>query len=1130
MLDITVGHYRLAEKLGEGGMGEVYLARDQHLGRDVAVKLLPTDRLHRSSTVDRFINEARAASALNHPNIVTIHDAGEAEAGRFIVMEFVQGETLRAFIGRQLPVETIVDLARQLAKALGTAHEANIVHRDIKPENIMVRFDGIVKVLDFGLARWEAATAEMSTIKRNTHTGALLGTFRYMSPEQVRGEKVQSASDIFSVGVLLYELVTGNHPFEGRSQYDVLTAICSKSPVPPCRINSKVTPDLENLILWMMEKDAVDRPHAPEIIKELEELVSPAAIREPARLRKRRLMVGRQQELAALRAAFDRAAQGNGLLMSIGGEAGLGKTTLIEDFLDELKASRRPCAIGRGRCSERLAGTEAYLPFLEALEDLLASDEDRALTERIKRFAPKWYVQVTSISTVDSGPILAPEWASPEHLKRELAAFLERASGVRPLVLFFDDLHWADASSLDLITYVAAKFNSMSVLVLATYRPGELLLHKRPFGSVKLDLQARRLCRDLELNFLSPIDIQNYLELEFPRHHFPSAFAELIHSKTEGNPFFMAEMLRYLRTERVISEEQGHWVLAKSTSNLERDLPESILGMIKQKIDRLDDLDRRILSAASIQGYEFESAVVAKTLLLDAADVEERLDTLERMHSFIRHVHEQEFPDSTLTLRYRFVHVLYQNFLYNSVHLTRKKQWSAAVAEALLGFYQERSIDISAELAVLFETAREFDKAAGHFLNAARNARKVFAYEEAALSARRGLRVLSKLPRSSDRVNRELQLQLMLGSSLLATKGYGNDEVLESYDRAHDLAVGLGGNPPFLALWGLAIFYVARMELKRAREIGEQLLRLAQSAQRPEMLLVAHLSLGAAKYFSGEFPSALEHFEHHRVLDDPQQRVEMTVRYSLEPGLLMRAFAARTLWFIGYPDRALAELKETLKAARLLGEPQTLAFLISMTALAHQMRGEVEASRMMSMELKDHSIQHGLNLWLAEGGFLLGWAETQDGNVEDGMEQMSLCLSEYRATGTRYPYFEAQLAEVYGINRRVQEGFSMLHQAAHFSFPTYWDADLKRVEGDLFFMDSQIVQAEATLQEALELARNQGARSLELRSAISLSKVWRHQGRIEEARRLLSSAFSWFTEGFETADLKRAQTQLQQLS
>ena len=1130
MLGVTVGHYRLTEKLGEGGMGEVYLARDQHLNRDVAVKLLPADRLQKSTTVDRFINEARAASALNHPNIVTIHDAGNAEAGRFIVMEFVQGETLRAFIGRQIPIETMVDLARQLARALAAAHEANIVHRDIKPENVMVRSDWIVKVLDFGLARWEATQTEMSTIRRNTQTGSLLGTVRYMSPEQVRGEKVRSASDIFSFGVLLYELLTGSHPFEERSQYDVLHAICSKSPVPPCRINARVSLELENLILRMMEKEAPNRPSAMEIIEELDELISPVAGRDPVRLRKRRLMVGRRQELAALWAAFDQAAQGTGLLISIGGEAGIGKTTLVEDFLDDLKASGRLCAIGRGRSSERLAGTEAYLPFLEALEDLLASDEDGSLTERIKRFAPKWYVQVTSISTVDSGPILAPEWASPEHLKRELAAFLEQASVLRPLVLFFDDLHWADASSLDLITYVAAKFNSMSLLVVATYRPGELLLHKRPFGPVKLDLQARRLCRDLELNFLPPEEVRNYLDLEFPRHRFPPAFSELVRSKTEGNPFFMVEMLRYLRAERVIAEERGYWLLAKSTSKLERDLPESILGMIQRKIDLVGEIDRRILSAASIEGYEFESAVVAKTLKLDTADVEDHLDVLDRMHSFVGRVREYEFPDRTLTSRYRFVHVLYQNFLYSTVTLARRQQWSAAVADALIGFHQERSIDISATLAVLFETAREFDKAANHFLDAARNARKVFACDEAVLNARRGLAVLSKLPRLPDRVSCELQLQLMLSSSLLATKGYGNDEVLEGYDRAHQLAVELGGNPSFVALWGLEIFYVARMELAKAREVGERLLRLAQSSQLREMLLIGHLSLGAAKYFSGEFPSAMEHFERYRLLDDPEQRVAMALRYSLEPGLLMRAFAARTLWFLGYPDRALDELNETLKQARTLGEPQTLAFVISMTTLAHQMRGDVEASRRMSSELKEHSIQHGLNLWVAEGGFLLGWAETQDGNVEEGIKQMVSCLAEYRATGTRYPYFEAQLAERLGIQGRVEEGFSMLQQAMHFSFPTYWDADLKRLEGDLLFINSQITQAETALQEALQLARNQAVRSLELRSAISLSRVWRHQGRTEEARRLLSETYSFFTEGFATADLKRAKAQLQQLS
>src|SRR5262245_32012236 len=193
------------EKLGKGGSGEVYRAHDEHLDRDVALKLLPRAQNKESASVDRFIREARAASALNHPNIVTIHDAGQAKAGRFIVMEFVQGRTLRALMGHKMPLETFVQAASQMVKALIAAHDAGIVHRDLKPENIMVRDDGYVKVLDFGLARREAPFKGRKTVKlATTVTGTVLGTWRYMSPEQARGEIARSASDIFSLGIVLY--------------------------------------------------------------------------------------------------------------------------------------------------------------------------------------------------------------------------------------------------------------------------------------------------------------------------------------------------------------------------------------------------------------------------------------------------------------------------------------------------------------------------------------------------------------------------------------------------------------------------------------------------------------------------------------------------------------------------------------------------------------------------------------------------------------------------------------------------------------------------------------------------------------------------------------------------------------
>jgi tetratricopeptide (TPR) repeat protein len=271
----------------------------------------------------------------------------------------------------------------------------------------------------------------------------------------------------------------------------------------------------------------------------------------------------------------------------------------------------------------------------------------------------------------------------------------------------------------------------MRLLVVATYRTSELLAGKHPLMQVKLEMQSHGLCREIPLNFLTREDVDTYLALEFPENQFPAELAAMIHSKTEGNALFMADMVRYLRALGVIAEKQGSWTLVESLPDIQSDLPESVRSMIQCKIDRLSDADRRLLMAASVQGQKFDSAVVAKVLSLDAAEVEERLESLDRIHAFVRLTGEREFPDSTLTLRYAFVHLLYQNALSSAVTATRRVSLSAAVAQTLLDYYGNESADIAADLALLFEAARDFSRASEYFIAAGKKAASVCANQEA---------------------------------------------------------------------------------------------------------------------------------------------------------------------------------------------------------------------------------------------------------------------------------------------------------------------------------------------------------------------------------------------------------------
>lgn len=950
----TIDHFEIVARLGAGGMGEVYRARDTRLGRELALKVLPPSRISDHEATERFLREARAASALNHPNVVTVYDIGRGERGLYIAMELVRGHTLAAY-DEPLAVPTVARLGAQAARALAVAHDARIVHRDIKPDNLMLRDDGYLKVLDFGLARLFERTGGFDDDSSQTKTGIIMGTLRYLSPEQAAGDPVTAPSDVFGLGVVLYELLTAMHPFNprGTSSAGILGAIIAKDPPALEQVRPQLPVVLTQLVTRMLAKDPGARPTATDVALTLDALTGTAAavggdgvalhvrastsspatpvpggasaiFSPPARLggtnviaadtarprapragTRTTVVVGRQRHRALFMDAWDQATGGRGSLLVVSGEPGAGKTTFVEACLAEI-ADSTGVIVARGRCSERLAGTEAFLPILEAIESAVRSDPTGDVRQLLKRYAPTWHREVAqsdpslAVAPTTDGVPFGLQAASPERMKRELLGFIEATARAHPLAIVLEDLHWADSATVDLLAYLAARVDGIPLLVITTYRESEMRLAKQPFLASLLDLQSRGLSDVIPLDLLEAGEVQELLDRRYPGHRFPATFAGLLHAKTDGSPLFLVDLLRWLGARGAIADFGGAWQLTGGMPEVERDLPPSVRGMIQRKIEQLEESDRRLLTVASVQGYLFDSAIVADVLGLSQADVEERLTTLEKVYAFVRPIEEHDFPDGTWSVRYRFVHVLYQNALYHELQGARRAQLATQVAHALETRFGARATDVAADLAVLWETGRNPAKASGYFALGAMRAGEKFAYAESAELASRGLSQIAMLPDGDDKVTLEIGLRVSLGFTHVVTRGFHAPETFEQMHRAHELSKASGKTPQLIpVLWGLVVYHIASGQFIRSFEYAEQMIEIADAVGDVMLQSTAASALAGAAFFRGKLQLSRESQARAEELTTPAMRAGIRAIVGSDPLLLSRCQAGRSHWMAG---------------------------------------------------------------------------------------------------------------------------------------------------------------------------------------------------------------------------------------
>jgi predicted ATPase len=850
--------------------------------------------------------------------------------------------------------------------------------------------------------------------------------------------------------------------------------------------------------------------------------------------------VARETELVQVQQCLTTALSGVRQVVFITGEAGIGKTTLVDTFVAQMVPAD-VMYIGRGQCVEQYGAGEAYLPILEVLGQLGRGPDGPRLVELLQQQAPSWLLHMPAL-------LQAPAYAALQHrsaetsrdrMLRELAEAVETLTAERPLLLVLEDLHWSDYATLDWLALVARRRVAARLLVLGTYRPADAMARAHPIRTLTQELQRHGQCTELLLPYLPVAGVSSYLVQRFGAAQVPQGLDKILHQRTNGNPFFLVTVVEELVRQGRLGSPAPGGMPREDLAAVAGGVPEGVRQLIDAQLAYVSPQEQEILAAASVVGAEFSAAAVAAAMAQAPEEVEACCDALVRRGQFVRPQGSAEWPDGTVAARYHFIHGLYHEVLYERVPINRRMRWHRQIGARLEAGYDPCAREIAAELAMHFVQGRDAPRAVVYLQHAAENALRRYANREAIGHLTQALTWLKTLPHPPEYLQQELHLLTALGPALVAVQGYSALDVEHTYTRAREICQQLGDALQLSrALWGLLTCYLVRAEHQTARELGEELLTLAQRQQDTELLCLGHFALGAALYCLGAFAPAHEHLAQSIAFDDLQQSLAHPFLFGMDLGVFCRCWTAHVLWHLGYPEQARAMSHTALVRAHALAHPYSLALTLNYAAMCHQFRREERATHERAEAATVLCREHGFVYYLAWGPILRGWVVVAQGQGEAGIARMRDGLAAFRAIGgkVRLPYYLALLAEAYRNTGQGAAGLTLIADAlaqAATAGEGWWQAELYRLKGELLMQAGgthMVPEAEECMRLALTVARRQQARSLELRAAMSLAHLWQQQGQRTEAYELLAPIYGWFTEGFDTADLQEAKALLAELA
>ena len=965
--------YLIKGTLGEGAKKRVYLAHDTLLDRDVALAIIRTTGLDDVSR-ERVALEAQAMGRLgSHPNIVAVFDLGHHQGQPYIVTELMAGGDVGTAIfnaqGNRIPLEQTIDIARSVCRALEFAHAKGIFHRDLKPGNVWLTEDGTAKIGDFGLA-----TALHRS--RLTQEGLILGTVSYIPPEQTMGGEITPRADLYSLGAMLYEMVTGRPPFLGDDSVSIIGQHINVQPVAPAWHNPQCPRPLEALILRLLAKDPVERPEsATEVLAALDAIDTSASpeetghdIETPSLDRLAGgVIVGRQRETDELKAALEDSLSGRGHMAVLVGEPGIGKTRTAVELATY--AGLRRAQVLWGRCYEE-QGAPPYWPWIQAIRSyVLERGIEQVRSEmgtgaaHIAEIVPEVKQQLPNLSLT---PPHDPDQAR-FRLFDSIATFLKNAARRQPIVLILDDLHWADKPSLLLLEFLALELAGSRILLVGTYRDIELS-RDHPLVRALGEMTRERLFQRVVLRGLTQQDIGRFIELTTGSPP-PLGLAEAVHSQTEGNPLFVTEVVRLLVQEGELTRERvgkgEAWALK---------IPAGVREVIGRRLSSLSQRCNQTLSIASVIGREFTLEQLLR--LIDDLSEDRLLEVLEEALS-ARII--DELPRSIG--RYQFTHSLIQETLSGELSPSRRVRLHARIGQALEELYAGDPAAHAAELTYHFTEALAVtgtETMVRYSLLAGEQALASFAYEEALSYFERALAATGTAPKSNERPLDDEAGALLFGLGRAQAATGQAQPAWENLSRAFEYYVKSEDIPKAIAVAEYPIVIVPG-DTRRTELVSQALDLIPPDSHEAGRLLSTY---GRILYFaSGDYEGSQNSFDRaidiaqrendealkmrtlaysatvdmHQTrwsdgLDKSLQAIEYAERFE-DPVIEVRARwdAAVALTSVGNLDGARRQARECLARAERLRDRFWLASAFWVNAAAAILGGDWRSARDFSV-------------------------------------------------------------------------------------------------------------------------------------------------------------------------------------